>query len=167
MKMKSFTLVEILVVIALLAIMSVFVIVILNPSERIWRTQATEALNELTELAKAVELYTVDNGAYPADEILDIPSVLMDYVTFEDNWPTGPFPGSTYDFDNWNDGRSCVDTSAENSIQFTLRGVPRRNPDASNVWAWYVPILGNGGPHCENVSEYDKGECVTCDGFTL
>ncbi len=166
-RFKGFTLVEVLVVITLLAIMSVLVIVILNPNQRIWRTQATEALAELKEMAKAVELYVVDYGSFPPDENEDIPAVISEYISFKSSWPEGPFPGSVYDYDNWADGRSCIDNSVEGTIQMTIRNVTRRNPDNSDTWAWYVPIQGNGGPHCENINEYDKGECITCTGFQL
>lgn len=165
--LSGFTLVEILVVMALLAIMSVFVIVILNPAGRIWRAQASEAVTELKELAKALELYAIDNGGYPVDEIEGLPAGLGTYISFEPSWPAGPFPGSYYDFDNWTDGRSCVNPAGETSVQITLRNIPNRNPDGTSVWAWYVPLQGSGVPACENVAESDKGECITCAGFSI
>src|SRR5690606_39836552 len=103
---------------------------------------------------------------YPADVSRNLPSGIEVYLTADENWPSGPLSGSVYDYDNWSD-QTCIDPEASGSIQVTLRQIPGRNPNGSNVWAWYYVLKGKGAPHCSNATEAELGECVNCPGFEL
>lgn len=163
---KSFTLLEVLLVTAILAILAMTVYLVVRPAETVENSQQSEALTELREIGKALQLFALDNGYYPADVARGIPAGIEAYLTADSTWPDGPIPGTVYDYDNWS-GQSCIDNAANSSIQITLRNIPGRNPDGSSVWAWYYVLSGKGTPHCSNASEWNKGECVNCTGFQL
>lgn len=59
---KAFTLVELLIVIAILAVLSVVVFVVINPGQRIADAQNATVRNDAQTVQKAFELYAVDNG---------------------------------------------------------------------------------------------------------
>jgi prepilin-type N-terminal cleavage/methylation domain-containing protein len=162
----GFTLIEVITVIAILGILIFVSVELVNPRARVEESQAKKAITELSEIAKAVQLFALDNGYYPDDVVRGLPPGIDNYITPEPLWPDGPFNGSVYDYDNWT-GQNCIDPEASNSIQITLREVPGQNPDGSIVWAWYYPIFGKGSSHCNNVNEWDKGECVICEDFSI
>ncbi len=160
----AFTIIELVLSMAILAILSVAIYVIIGPRQQIERAQKLASVNELNEIGKAIGFFAADTGAYPADVNRSIPPGIEAYINPEEQWPDGPFPGSVYDYDNWSD-KTCIDAEASGSIQITLREVPNRNPDGSNVWAWYYVLSGKGTPHCSTANEATKGECVNCPGF--
>ncbi len=165
-KLKTFTLIEIVVAIVLVSILTAVTLTIINPSQKVDESKQKEAIIELREIAKAVQYYASDLGAYPADVSRGLPSGIEDYLRADGSWPDGPLPGSVYDYDNWSE-QTCIDPNASGSIQVTLRQVPDRNPDGSDVWAWYFVLSGNGTPHCNSATEWDLGECVSCPDFEL
>jgi prepilin-type N-terminal cleavage/methylation domain-containing protein len=56
------TLIEVIVAIAIIAILSAVVYVIIRPPEVIEDTKYTQALTELAEIGKAIQYYAADNG---------------------------------------------------------------------------------------------------------
>ncbi len=165
-KLHAATLVEITLAIAIMAILAGAAFITINPFNRVDEGQYSQALTELREIAKAVQVFALENGYYPADVSRGLPTGIEKYLTPDETWPNGPLDGSIYDYDNWT-GQSCIDAEASGSVQITLREVPNRNPDGTDVWAWYYVIFGKGTPHCSNANEADKGECVNCPGFVL
>src|SRR4030067_479342 len=59
----SFTLIELLVVVSIISILSVFVIITLNPSELLKQSRDSERVSDLSTINSALSLYTVDNPA--------------------------------------------------------------------------------------------------------
>jgi len=59
---RSFTLVELLIVIAILAILSSAVVLVLNPAELIAQARDTIRVNDLNSMNKAITLWTLDNS---------------------------------------------------------------------------------------------------------
>lgn len=163
MKMqKGFSLIEILIVIAILGILTVGTILAVRPMERFRAAQETRAQLALESIAKAVQMYNTDSGGYYPDELEGIPSELNTYISDLAQLDKGPWEGSYYDYDNYQD-MDCVDDSAENTIQVAIRNVPYHNPDGSNDWTLYYVIEGTGTPNCQGTN-WDKGECVNCPG---
>lgn len=165
---KGFSLLEIIIVITLLAVLATVILVAIDFPRRIEESQKSRAVFEMRQLANAAEAFFIDRGYWPADVNRSLPSELQEYLPPGFSWPDGPIEGATWDYDNWT-GLSCINSDADNSIQITLREIPNRNPDGSDTWAWYIPLNPDapGAPHCNNASEYDKGECITCAGFSL
>lgn len=165
-QIPSFTLIEVIVVLIIIVILATASILVFRPQTTVLHSQQTQALAELTEIAKAIQAYGLDEGHYPADVSRGLPSGIEKYLTPDESWPDGPIPGTVYDYDNWQN-KTCIDNAASGTVQITLRQVPDRNPDGSNVWAWYYVLFGKGTAHCDNASEWNKGECVNCQGFEL
>lgn len=169
MKLKAVSSFELLVMAALVAIVGTVIYAALNPAGRIYSTQKERAVVELFELAEAIQLFNLDNGYYPADTARGVDPGLSDYLSDpEFDWSEGPIPGTVWDYDNTY-GETCIDSAGEDLVQIVLRNVPNRNPDGTDIWAWYLsPTPGKDGvPHCDNVNEYDKGECVNCADFDI
>ena len=66
-KQSAFTLMELIVVIAVLVIIASFVIVAVDPNKRIGNTNDSRRWSDITAIAKAIELYATDYGQLPAD----------------------------------------------------------------------------------------------------
>ncbi|RJQ33698.1 prepilin-type N-terminal cleavage/methylation domain-containing protein [Candidatus Parcubacteria bacterium] len=64
---KAFTLIELIIVVAIIAVVAIGIFVVVNPAKRIGESQDAQRWADLTAIAKAIELYTADNGALPSD----------------------------------------------------------------------------------------------------
>ena len=64
-KGQGFTLIEILIAIAIIGILAAGVIIFLNPFEQFKRTRDTQRKSDLNQLQSALSLYYADNGNYP------------------------------------------------------------------------------------------------------
>ncbi len=67
---KSFTLIELLIVIAIIAIIAVGIIILIIPGQRLAQARDTTRASHLKNLETALYLYMTDEGEYP-DTILD------------------------------------------------------------------------------------------------
>lgn len=154
-KHVGFTLVELLIVISIVAVLSVTLLLIINPARYIENSRYTTAKASLADIARAATIYAADKGYYPADVNRDIPTELIKYVN-PGAWPNGPFPGSLYDWDNW-DNQTCWDGSTH-IIQITLRQI--NDYKGKTNYTLYFVIQGIGIPHCSTST--DRGECINC-----
>lgn len=64
-RQTGFTLVELLVVIGIIGILSVAVLITLNPFAQIQKGNDTKRKEDLSQIQKALETYYHDNGSYP------------------------------------------------------------------------------------------------------
>ncbi len=64
--LKGFTLVELLVVIALLAVITTGVILLLNPAYLIGKSNDGKRKSDLYQIQSALQMYITDVGTYPA-----------------------------------------------------------------------------------------------------
>lgn len=166
---RGFTLMEMLVVIGIMAILGGIVLGVVNSG----RDKAYVARSEMefNSLNQALELYKIDHGIYPADVNRGIPPGLEEYLGGE-NWPNAPWPGSVYDWDNWED----PEVPGERIIQFSIRfcDVGETNPDncifPKEAWAEdfdvdsavYYCIEGSCRSHDNRPVDY-PGHCINCD----
>jgi type II secretion system protein G len=64
---RGFTLIELIVVIGILAILSVFLLLAVNPLEQYQKAQDARRKSDLSQIQKALEAYYQDKGRYPAN----------------------------------------------------------------------------------------------------
>lgn len=121
MKIKGFTLIELLVVIAIIGVLSAIVMInVKNFRENGYYSRASL---ETTEIAKSLTLYLNAHGSYPDDVNRALPPGLEEYLP-AGNWPNGPWPGSVYDWDNWDD----PDNPGQKIYQISIRFCPIGGP---------------------------------------
>jgi prepilin-type N-terminal cleavage/methylation domain-containing protein len=163
-KLKSFSLLEVMLAVAILAALAAITYVNLSPGQQTDKADKVAALNELTEAGKAVGFYAAANMSFPAEVAAGVKPGIGGFIDEDNMWPDGPFSGSVYDYDNFT-GMTCVDSAASGSIQITLKNVPGRNPDGSNNWVWYYVVQGTGTPNCLSQPLSELGECINCGNF--
>ena len=113
-KDSGFTLIELLVVIAILGIL--LAIVLLSIRTAYEGAYKARAELELRQLNSAMHIYRLDLGYYPDDADRGLPSGLEYYLP-SGSWPNAPWPGSVYDWDNWED----PDNSGRRIVQISIR----------------------------------------------
>lgn len=168
---RGFTLMELLIVIAIIGILSSVVFASISSAKR--KAYYSRALSEYRTMETALELYKDDNnGEYPDDANRDLPPGLGIYLAGgeEDTWPKAPWPGSVYDWDNWED----PDDSDLRIYQISIRFCPAGGGIATctfpdEEWAEnfgvnssaYYCIEGNCRAHINEDIDY-PGYCVNC-----
>jgi prepilin-type N-terminal cleavage/methylation domain-containing protein len=152
---KGFTLIELIICIAIVAVLVTLLIIWINPPKMQERANYANTVSSLNQIAKAAQIYMATYGTLPLDANRDIPTEFMPYLG-SGPWPDGPFAGSVYDWDNWTD-QTCWDGST-GIIQVTLRQV--NNYKNKTDYTLYYVIQGVGVPHCSNSAT--RGECLNC-----
>lgn len=152
---RGFTLIELLVVITILMILATLVLLAINPTKIVEKSRIAAATSSLQEIARAAALHAAETGDFAPDVNRNVPQEFIKYLN-PATFPSGPFSGSVYDWDNWA-GNMCWDGST-GIVQVTLRQI---NDYKGKVdYTLYYVIQGVGIPHCSNSST--KGECVNC-----
>ena len=92
----GFTLVELMVVVVILGILGTmtFVYFMDRPTYTKWEV----ARHEMTEIAKALDMYRLDNGAYP-EKLSDLTNINMSKAR-------NPFTGREYEYERGADGQT-------------------------------------------------------------
>lgn len=166
---NGFTLLELLVVIAIISILSSVVLGAVRKAKD--KAYFSRAKLEYKSFSTALELYFADNDDYPPDANRNIPSGIEQYLASADQWPTAPWPGSVYDWDNWED----PDSYGENIYQISIRFCPAggdleecsfpHEEWAENFGvnsAVYYCISGACRSHINESIDY-PGYCVNCE----
>ncbi|MGM0629462.1 MAG: type II secretion system protein [Patescibacteria group bacterium] len=98
-KKRGFTLIEILAVIAIIGILASVLLVGLDKALN--RTYMSVAVAETNQMNTALMLYKIDNKSYPEDANRgECPNGMEGYID-DGIWESGPWPGSSYDWDHW------------------------------------------------------------------
>ncbi|MEK7595007.1 MAG: type II secretion system protein [Patescibacteria group bacterium] len=152
----GFTLVELLTVMGMLVMLATIILVLINPSKMLEQARTAAAYESLAAIAKAAHTFSNENGYFPSDVNRNLPQEFIEYLS-PGAWPNGPFPGSVYDWDNW-ETQTCWDGST-GIIQVTLRQI--NGYQGKNNYTIYYVIQGIGVPHCSTTTV--KGKCINCD----
>lgn len=168
----GFTLVEILVVIAIISLLSSLVITTMQDVRK--EVYLNTAKKEFRDIHTGLQIYMKDHDDWPADVNRGIPPGVGQYLS-EGDWPRGPWPHSWYDWENW--GSDDLDHEPKEQIyQISIRFCPYdekneaedcRFPDAE--WAEnfdyhssvYYCIQGPCRAHSGKDTDH-PGYCVNC-----
>lgn len=162
---QGFTLLELLVVLAIIAILSA--IAVSFYSKAINKAYAARSDFELSLLEKGARMYYLEHGIWPPDVSRNIPSELMPYLTQSGNWPRAPWPGSVFDWDHWN-------INGEEIVQISIRFCPAGGPLSAcqfprESWAqnfdvnsaYYICLTGTCRAHSSEPVDY-PAKCANC-----
>lgn len=168
---KGFTLIELIMVIAIIAILSAVVFTSVKTARQ--KAFYARALSEYNSMSMALTFYQADNeNEYPPDVSRDIPPGLGKYLAGEnsDNWPNAPWPGSVYDWENWVDPSDSDKKIYQISIRFCpVGGQITQCVFPKEEWAKnfgvnssvYYCIQGACRSHIDEPINY-PGYCVNC-----
>lgn len=95
----GFTLIELLVVVAIIGLLAVVVLIAINPGKRFDEFYFSKSQEQLSLLARITDAYALTHGQYPPDVERNVPTDLLTDLRGDD-WPTAPWPGSVFDWDN-------------------------------------------------------------------
>lgn len=152
---RGFTLIELFVIITIMIILAILVLFFINPAKLIEKSRIANATASLESIARAATIYAAETGDFAPDVNRNIPQAFIKYLN-PATFPSGAFPGSVYDWDNWA-GSACWDGST-GIIQVTLRQI--NDYKGKTDYTLYYVIQGEGIPHCSNSGT--RGECVNC-----
>ncbi|MBI2644213.1 MAG: prepilin-type N-terminal cleavage/methylation domain-containing protein [Candidatus Wildermuthbacteria bacterium] len=145
-KKRSFTLIELLIVIAVLGILANIVFVNLSSAKE--KAYFARAKQELRSIALAAYLYKEQNGKYPSDADRGIDPDPANFGNkYLGGWPVGPWPGTLYDWDfaDPNDpppnGTATWYVPCEEVYQVGLRFCPEYRDDDNNLTGCTIPKL--------------------------
>lgn len=116
-KSSGFSLIEILFVISIISILIVgYTYVAARKGKE--KAYFTRAVSELSVISNAIKLQVQENNVYPADVSRGLPAGIEKYIaTPNDEWPNAPWPGTVYDYENWDSGQVI-----QISARFCLQG---------------------------------------------
>lgn len=106
-KYRGFTLIEILIVVAIIGILATIVMLSLGGAQA--RSRYARVVSDMTSIAKAVDLYQIQhNNVYPADKDPNISPDEAGFLDYLPAWPKPPCsePAYVYDYNNLSDGIS-------------------------------------------------------------
>lgn len=161
---QAFTLIELLIVVAIIAILAA--IAVPNFLEAQTRSKVSRAMGDKRAYATALEVYRVDNRAYP--ELVNSMGLsrLTTPIAYITNLLRDPFAGAKFAGDYYYEPRKINDSAASNyftfyynnaSIMWVLMSVgPNKIPDS------YRP---NGGPPGSGVYDASNGTVSKGDLF--
>jgi prepilin-type N-terminal cleavage/methylation domain-containing protein len=165
---KGFTLVELLVVISIIGVLSSTIFVTLSSSKN--KAYMARTKSEFRSLERALTLYLENNNyVYPPDTARDVAAAFNPYIS-TGSWPRPGWPGSYFDWENWNN----PDIPGEKIYQISVRFCPAggglgtckfpNEPWASGFGvdsAVYFCIYGSCRSHEGQPLAY-PGYCVNC-----
>ena len=74
---RGFTLIEILLVIAIIAILTTIVILAINPSQSLAKTRDLQRKIGISEIDKSLSQYYIDKGHFPSDIVSEVKSICV------------------------------------------------------------------------------------------
>lgn len=165
-KHGGYTLIEILIVLSIIAILASVIIPVLHKG----RDKAYVATSKLefSSINTSLQLYLNDYGSYPPDTNRNIPPGLEQYLA-PGIWPDAAWPGSVFDWENWDDPDDPGAKIYQISVRFCPIGQPSECQFPNEEWAEnfdinssvYFCISGSCRAHIAKPINH-PGYCVNC-----
>jgi len=165
---KGFTIIELLVVIAIIGILSSVVLVSVSSSKQ--KAYYARSLAEFKNINTALELYKDDNDEdFPGDADRQVMPLGLESYIAGGVWPSAPWPGSYYDWDNWDDPEDSNSRIYQISIRFCTSGSNPVCTFPNTDWAegfdqdsaLYYCVSGSCRAHIDQAISH-RGYCVNC-----
>jgi len=163
---KGFTLVELLIVIAILGTLAVVVLIALNPVQQLARTRDSGRISTVSQLGHAVEAFaTVNNGIYPVQnntwitqlvnsgEIAVIPSAASYNIAGTGPCTTNVQPPNGYCYlttGGAGSGTGPVMIFARLEASSNIQRCTNQFAGTNRAYAYYRTAEGRGGIICTN-----------------
>lgn len=138
----AFTLIEILIVVAIIGTLSAIIFVSVNRAQN--KGNYTRILSDMKQISSAAETYAIaHNNSYPADVTVAVHIPELDSF-LPGGWPNSPCSNYGYDYENWvkNGNGTCQGTLGQAPNQVV--GVSFRAL-SSNIEKFYFNIKDNMG----------------------
>ena len=163
---SGLTLIELLIVIAIIGILTSVTLVSVRRSRD--KAYEVRAKSELLSIAKSLQLYWIDHSEYPPDANRDVPPGLESYLA-PGIWPDAAWPGSVFDWDNWDDPDNPGEKIYQISIRFCPAGQPNQCQFPNESYAEdfdihssvYYCLQGACRSHVSQPIDH-PGYCVNC-----
>lgn len=178
----GFTLIEIVIVITVIGILAAITYSFEVPRWRA-RTYYTRGVAEMNAMGNAVSLYVAKYNDYPPDVNRGVPAGMKEFIQtggVNDQWPSAPWPGTVYDWDNWppdtngpqqtyqitvrfcdvGDSATCK-ANAKKWLQGYVDDTTLNNWDSNS--SVYYCIKGSCRAH-QNYPINHAGYCINCGG---
>jgi len=111
-KRKGFTLIEILIVVAIIGVLASLVLVGLGPIQK--RGRDARRISDLKQIQQGLELYYSRNGVYPVADFAGMSTALIGGSLGISDIPNDPRAGASYLY--WSDGTTyLMQTTLEDS----------------------------------------------------
>ncbi|MCA9364055.1 type II secretion system protein [Candidatus Kaiserbacteria bacterium] len=163
---RGFTLVELLIVIAIIMILAHLIFPVLTKARE--AAYLVRAKQEFLSIYQSLQQYRSEYGEFPDDTNRNIPPGLEEFLA-PGIWPDAAWPGSVFDWENWEDPDDSSKRIMQISVRFCPIGQPSECKFPQQDWAnnfdinsaVYYCVEGACRSHISKPINH-PGYCVNC-----
>jgi len=141
-KSRGFTLLELLIVIAIIAVLSSVTVVVINPTEQLRKARVSRAASNLRSIQTAINRYFLDNGKYPCFDHNWDDTREKDWAKSYIIWPKTPW-GTRF---HWEHGSGFTFSISMESVPLADAQLMDQRVDDNNLTTGILKNVGTMGP---------------------